>query len=383
MKPATRDTRPGAEHDGAMNLLHDFQPDDPIPRDTLAQIGRALERHYPELHGITGKPAQRFSMVRYLRALANRTGLGFEGEVLEATAAVQGKQFDPNRAFVPWSVFGRDVRTLSATPGSSGGYLASAQTLSPVDVLRPWSVVASAGMQEMSGLSSNPLIPTGDNANGAAWVGETEGPESDADPTLGSVSMTPRIGMGQVKVPMQLLRQGEAVEPFVRASVQRKAGELIDAAVLAGAGGKAPLGLVNAPGVGAQSGSSLAHAGILTMRKQVLAAGAQEANLTWIGAPAVQELLGARERAAGGSRFVWDTDGVLGRPAHATRTAPATTLIVGDFSQAVLGIWGPGIRIDVDPSQLFDSAGMVVRVLLFVDVAFPQPGAFSVATSIS
>jgi hypothetical protein len=47
-------------------------------------------------------------------------------------------------------------------------------------------------------------------------------------------------------------------------------------------------------------------------------------------------------------------------------------LVVGDFSTSVIGVFGPGMRIDIDPSQDFNSAGLVARVMLMCDVAFPQ-----------
>ena len=57
--------------------------------------------------------------------------------------------------------------------------------------------------------------------------------------------------------------------------------------------------------------------------------------------------------------------------------------MVGDFSQVAVGLFGSGIRIDVDPSTDFNVGGLVARVLLFCDVGFPNPAAFTVATSIT
>ena len=304
---------------------------------------------------------------------------GHEYDVLRGTAIATGKFFDQHRAVVPWQAFGRAMSTL---PGSKGGYLTGSEVAEPVDVLRSWSVAVSAGMMLMPGLVSNVTIPTGKTATTASWLAEGAAP-SESPPTVGATSLTPHTGIALIKIPLQLLRQGEAAEPFVRQMLMGAAGELIDAAVFGGAGGVQPLGLVNTPGIGTQAGASLAHAGVLAMRKAVLAAGAREENIICMAAPAVQELLGARERASGGGRFLWDDQGILGRPAYATKTAPASTLIMGDLSQAVLGIWGAGMRIDIDPSQDFNIGGMVVRVLMFVDVGFPQPSAFCLATNVT
>ena len=86
--------------------------------------------------------------------------------------------------------------------------------------------------------------------------------------------------------------------------------------------------------------------------------------------------LGGRQRFTGSDATLWDSDNgtILGLPAHATKNASG--LVVGDFSTSVIGVFGPGMRIDIDPSQDFNSAGLVARVMLMCDVAFPQPAAF-------
>jgi hypothetical protein len=120
------------------------------------------------------------------------------------------------------------------------------------------------------------------------------------------------------------------------------------------------------------------------MRQTALTAGAREDAMQWIGTPAVQGLLSARERASGGGRFIWDGRSILDLPANATPTAPASTLILGDFSKLLLGIWGPpSLVLEVNPYQNFAAGIMAARCVLSCDVALPQPGAFVVASSVS
>jgi len=118
------------------------------------------------------------------------------------------------------------------------------------------------------------------------------------------------------------------------------------------------------PNINTASGGSLALAGLLEMREEILAAGGREENLRWIGGTDVQELLGARERVANGGRMLWDDNGILGRPAHATRLAPAATLVCGDFSKAIVGLWGVGLRVEIDPYTVEE-----FEVRLYGDVA--------------
>jgi HK97 family phage major capsid protein len=361
-----------------MNLEPDFH----APPYVQAGIAATLANYYRELAGTT-KPVPRFSFGRYLRALSvSRPVDGYEREVLSAAALSQSQEFDQRRAVVPWGCFAS--RSMGATPGSKGGFLSGAETAQAVDVLRPWSVTAEAGVQIITGLRTGSLtIPNTTTAPAAGWIGEF-GTLSESPPSLGNVSLVPRTGACFVKFSAQLLKQApEAVEVYLRQLLLQAAGALLDAAVLNGAGGSAPLGLTGTPGVGSQSGTSLALAGLLAMKGTILAAGGRADRLAWIAPPATAELLESRERVVAGGRHLWDNDSVLGRPAYVSTTAPTGRLIVGDFSTCVVAHWGQGIQIDVDPSQDFESAGLVARVLLFADVGFPTPGAFAISTTVT
>jgi len=326
---------------------------------------------------------QPFSLARLLLSQTGRTRLqGLELEVCEEASLKAGERaehFDPQRLWVPLSA----IRAMGTTPGAKGGYLVGTDALEAVDVLRPWSVVASAGATMLTGLRESVPIPRVTGAVTAGWISENSAGPNETPPSLGSASLTPKTAYARVNFSMQVLRQGVAVEAFIRAQLLAAVGETLDTAFFAGTGGTQPLGLLNTSGFNSVSGTSLSHAGTLSMRRKVLDAGGREENLAWVGTPAIQELLGARQRVTGGDRFVWDEAGILGLPAYATKNAAANALVVGDYARAAVGVFGPGVRIDVDPSQDFNSAGLVARVLLICDVAFQQPAAFTVASSVT
>jgi HK97 family phage major capsid protein len=353
---------------------------------TRASVARELARFYAELSSMD-HAAESFSIGRYLRALAFGRGAegllpgGREADIARAAAATLGQRWDANRAWFPLSAL--HVRTMTTTSGSKGGYMLGGQALDAVDVLRPWSIVAGAGAQIHEGLVGSVPLPRVTAETQGTWIGEAGVAPSESPPTMGEGSLKERTAVAFIKFSVQLLRQAEKAEMLFRAQLLAAVGAMLDAASLAGAGGIEPLGLSNTPGVGTQSGASLAHAGLLAMRKAVVSAGGREDRLLWVGAPNTQETLGARERAIGGGRFLWDDGFILGRSAFATKSAPAGTLFCGDFSQMHVGLFGPGIRIDVDPSQDFNSAGLVARVMLMADVAFAQPAAFVVAKSVT
>ena len=252
------------------------------------------------------------------------------------------------------------------------------------DVLRPWSVVASAGVTVLEGLTGNltlPQVATGAAAVGA-WVSAEGVVAPHTQPVLGEVAMTPKHATAFTRFSRQLLLQSEQTEAFIRAQLLEAVGGLLDQAVISGSGANGqPLGLANTAGIGTQSGTSLSHAGTRTMRRQILAAGGRESNLAWIGAPDVQDVLSGRERSTG-SGFIWD-GGILTRPAFASSYVAAGTLACGDWARAVVGLWGPGFVVEVNPYENFQAGKLSARLLLECDVMFSPLGAFSVSTSIT
>lgn len=350
---------------------------------TRASIARELASYYSELAGTAGKPPPKFSLARLLTQMSQPHGLrdGYERELAGATAAAHGEAFDQHRVYVPLGAFTRDM-TAAGVSGSN--YLVGSRLGSPIDVLRPWSVVARSGVTVMEGLTGNLLLPRVTTSASAAWLNEGDA-ITETQPVMGQTALTPRHAAASIDFTHAWRQQAEAAEPLLRQQLLRPVAELIDSAFFGGSGSAGqPTGLLLRPGVGSQSGSSLAHAGILNMRETVLTAGGQADALRWVGTPAVQELLGARERASGGGRFLWDDSGILGRPADATKTAPASTLICGDFSQGVLGFFGPtAAKIEINPFGDFSRGYMTARVIVLCDFGFPRPEAFCVASSIT
>lgn len=351
--------------------------------DPRASIALELGRYYAELSGVEPKPQPRFSLGRAIREAATERGLhdGYEREVCAGAALMAGEHHDPHRIIVPFGALAQRDLTVN----NSGAYLTGTATPEPVDILRTWSVVAGAGITVLTGLRENLAIPRVSSAPTGAWVAE-DGVSSYAEsqPALGSTTLTPKTVATLVDYTRLMHRQVDALEPFLRQQLFGTLGALIDTAFFAGTGSSGqPTGLLNTGNIGTQAGASFDYADAIAMRSTVLTAGAGEDALQWVAAPAVQALLAARFKEAGSGRTLWDTDGVLGRPANATTRAPAATLVLGDFSKAVMGLWGSGIKLEIDPYTAFTTGKLTARVVISLDFAFPQPAAFVVATSVT
>jgi hypothetical protein len=83
--------------------------------------------------------------------------------------------------------------------------------------------------------------------------------------------------------------------------------------------------------------------------------------------------------------MVWAGDRVADRPAFVTTDMPTATMVTGDFSDVILGLWGPGLTVELNPyEQTAFKAGVVqARLLISCDVIVQHPGSFCIATSIT
>lgn len=322
-----------------------------------------------------------FSFSRALVGLADGRLDGLEKETLQETARKAGQNFDPQRVFVPWSLMTRD---LSTTSPSVGGYLVGTSTGEALDVLRPWSVTARAGIDSIENLRDNATLPRTTSKATGYWLSTETGQVTESAPALGAIALTPKSCGSFIEFSRNLSMQA-AAEAYVRRELLRTMGTLVDAAVINGSGAAGqPLGLLNTPSIGTQSGTSLAQAGVTHMKALVAAANAPDEGISFLSTPAVRELLETRARATG-LGFIWDNDMVASRPARVSTDVPAATMICGAFSEILLALWGAGFVFEVNPYDAtgFKAGIIQARVLVSVDVAIKHADAFAVATSIT
>jgi len=285
---------------------------------------------------------------------------GYELELLEDAALRDGRSFNPRRPVVPWELLTRD---LSATGSDTGAYL------------------VEAGLTVIDGLRSNITIPRVTTAATPQWLASELDALTPSQPTLGDVSMTPKICGALTTYTKQLAAQQGRLEAFLRTHLLKTVGKAVDQAVIAGSGVSGqPQGIVGSAGVDTESGTSLGWSGLTAMQKAVAEAGSEPSAL--VTTPAVRALLQAREVATGAG-LVWNGSRVGSLPAYATAACPTASLVVADFAQALLGIWGSGPEIAIDAYTGWSTGAVSIRVMLACDTALLHPASFSVSTSIT
>ena len=314
-----------------------------------------------------------FNVARMLLALSEERFDGPEFSVLRRTL---GDAFNPRAPIIPLAELTRDL-----TASGSGGYLVPTDTPAPQSLLRTYSVVAQAGVTILDGMVGNGTIPIVTARPTITWVPDEATPLNATAASIGSAAVTPKQAAALTVASGQLLRQSPYAEPLIRQQLLEAAGLALDTAVLAGSGADGqPLGILNTSGIGTQSGTSLAQAGVVHMKKLVADSGAQDEGMRFIGSTDARELLEKRERATG-LGFIWDNGKVASLPAYATTVMPAATLLCGEFSKCLATVWG--VQVLADPYSEFRTGKVQFSVRMLVDVAVAQSGAFCKSASIT
>ena len=345
------------------------------------------------LPGLTDADLQRFSLSKLYLALdsGDWKDAGFEREVCKASEAAGvglTRGNGAHSATVPIGVMlSRDLTVASAT---GGGNLVATEMGPLAGALYNQSIALRAGAQMLEGLVGNLAIcPVTGSVTGYWLSDEATGPTESA-PTVGKVTLSPKVAGAYVEASHKLLKMGgRVVEAMLSADLKRVVAQLLDTAVIAGTGADGqPTGILTTVGIGTFTGTSLALAGLVEAEADVaLTSGALiDARMAWATTPTVAGVLKVRQRFAGSDRALWEgkllAGEVEGSPAYASANVPASKILFGDWSTVAIGQGGV-LEVEKNPYANFQAGIPGFRALMTCDVAVRQPGAFSAATGVT
>ena len=243
------------------------------------------------------EPGPRLNLAQLVLALG-ASSHGENREYLQEYARAAGVNFDSQRPLIPFAAF----RDLTATSAPGGGYLVSAETPDAVDILRPWSVTARAGVFIETGLQGDQTVPRVTAKSTPSWLSTETAQLTPSQPTLAQIAMTPKHVGAVINFSRQLAKQANA-EGFVKRELMRTVGTALDQAVMNGSGASGqPTGIINTAGIQTQSGTSLNHAGSTSMKQRCATANADDERIAFLSTPAIRELLENRLRTGNGTR---------------------------------------------------------------------------------
>ena len=369
----------------------------------------------PDLH-LSAADSKRYSITAGIRAALTGDWSSYEaGMVRELSTEVQksmGRGPSAERAFfVPFNELTRATYVTSGA--TTGGNLVQTDLLDQefIEFLRNRSVMLAAGVRTMAGLVGNVAIPRRSGIASTYYLSTQTTAITQSESTFDQVTMSPKNLAALSKYSRQTLLQGTpGIEQLVRNDLVDGINVGIDLGILNGSGSSGqPTGIMSTSGIGSVAIGT--NGGAITMEKLVDLETELTIDNVAVDRNSISYVTNARvmgnmkKLRAGGSTT---TDGpflvndslvaigrggtpsvVNGYPVYVTNQVPNTltkgassgvcsAVVLGDFSQAMVGFWGNGLEITVgEDSDDFSKALTSVRGIVAYDVAVRDPKCFA------
>jgi HK97 family phage major capsid protein/HK97 family phage prohead protease len=320
--------------------------------------------------------------------------------------------------FVPFSALNQRA-TYVTSGATTGGNLVATDLLADdfIEFLRNTGVMLQLGVRTMPGLVGNVAIPRRSGVASTYYLSTQTTAITQSESTFDQVTMAPKNLAALSKYSRQTLLQGTpGIEELVRRDLTDGINLAIDLGILNGSGSSGqPTGIMQTSGIGSVAMGT--NGGAITLEKVVdLEAAVMTVNgavnpgsvayLTNYKVMAALKKLRAGGSTTGDGPFLFNADAArIGRgptpgtmngyPLAASNQVPSTltkgsssgvcsALLMGDFSQAMVGFWGNGLEITVgEDSDDFSKALTSVRGIVTYDVAVRDPKSFAAILDIT
>lgn len=317
-----------------------------------------------------------------------------EGRALDGAAAEFHRETERRTGrraqgvFVPMAALEQRV----STTGGAGEIVPTDHRADQyIGPLRNALLARRLGVRVLSGLSGNVSIPKHGSGLTVGWVAENSA-LTPSDMSFDSVTLAPKHAGGLCEMSRQLIQQSSPdIEQLVREDLAAMLAQAIDSALINGGGANEPTGVLASVGSGGgvQSGTlaTPTWGEVLGMIEQ---AELENAPVTsWLTHPEVATKLRSTLKASGIAGYLLEGGRMAERPVFITNQLTASSsnggvVILGDWSQAILGLWSE-VDILVNPfsETAYTKGNVLVRAMSTVDVALRHPQAFVVADDVA
>ena len=343
-----------------------------------------------------------YSMLRALNAASRGdwSGAGFEAEMNQEVALKRGKQ--PQGFYIPdfaWRDYDPAMkRELTVGTNASGGFFAPSVQLADefVTALRARMVLPGLGMRIMSGLNTKIQIPKVSAGAAAAFVAES-GSVSDQTQTTAQITMVGRTLGARTDVSRLLLLESDpSIEQIVRDDLLAAVANKIEDVAIEGDASNEPTGITKTTGIGSvaigTNGGAPTWAAVTDLVKEVEIdnAAINGDTLGFLTNPKVKSKMANTVRVAStdshmimndpyNNLYGYDIGITTNVPSDLTKgsSGSCSALIFGDFSQLMLGVFGGGPDVLIDPYT--NSASGSVRIVVHqeIDIAVRHAQSFA------
>ena len=342
---------------------------------------------------------------------SNRSS-GFAREISEQIAKDSQRQTNGRSLFVPFSALAKRA-TYVTSSANTGGNLVATDLLADdfIEALRNSTVMVGLGVQTLSGLVGDVAIPRRSGVASTGYLSSETGALSQAESTFDQISMTPKtLGTLSKYSRNMLIQATPGIEELVRRDISDGINVGIDLGILNGTGSSGqPTGIMQTSGIGSvamgTNGGAITVEALVDLETAIMEdnAGVNGDNIAYV---TNAKVIGALKKLrAGGSSatdgaFLVNTDltaigrggtplNVNGYPLAMTNQVPSnltkgstsgecSAVVMGDFSQAILGFFGSGIEITVgEDSDDFAKNLTSVKGVVAFDVAVRHAQSFA------
>ena len=332
---------------------------------------------------------------------------GFAREISQQIAKDSGKGTRSGSLFIPYS--GLVQRATYVTSGATtGGNIVATDLLADdfIEALRNSTVMGGLGVQTLSGLVGDVAIPRRSGVASTGFLSSETAALSQAESTFDQISMTPKTLGTLSKFSRNMLIQATpGIEDLVRRDISDGINLGIDLGILNGTGSSGqPTGIMQTSGIGSVAIGT--NGGAITVDKLIDLETAIMEDNAGVNADSISYVTNAKVMGAikklktsGGEYLVNNNLQALGRgatpvavngyPLAMTNQVPSnltkgstsgscSAVVMGDFSQAILGLYGSGIEITAgEDSDDFAKNLVSVKGVVAFDVAVRHAQSFA------
>lgn len=317
----------------------------------------------------------------------NRSVTGALAE-FQQEAKRQGIEPKKGGLLVPASIF--EKRTTQTTTTADKIVPDDYRASEMIGLLRNSLIVRSLGARVLSGLRGDVVIPKQTGASTAYWLNEGDS-LTESNPTFDTIGMSPKHVGALSSLSRQLIQQSNpAIEQLVRDDFVQVVSAAVDKALIHGtAAAKQPVGILGTTGVQTGNLATLSWANLLGLLEKLALVNVTP-NAALIHPKVATKLASTLKDSTVGAEYLLTAGRVAGVPAHVTNQLDAKTgtpdkgrLILGDFTQLVIGEWGATEILANPYAPTYYEAGAVqLRILHTMDAAVRHPKAFVVVEDI-
>ncbi len=332
---------------------------------------------------------------------------GFAREISQQIAKDSQRSNSNGSIFIPYSALAKRA-TYVTSGATTGGNIVATDLLADdfVEALRNSTVMVGLGVQTLSGLVGDVAIPRRSGTASTGYLSSETAALSQAESTFDQISMTPKTLGTLSKFSRNMLIQATpGIEDLIRTDISDGINVGLDLGILNGTGSSGqPTGIMQTSGIGSVAMGT--NGGAITVDALVDLETAMMEDNAAVNADSISyvtnaKVLGAikKLKTSGGEYLVNNNLAAIGRggtplvvngyPLAMTNQVPSnltkgstsgscSAVVMGDFSQAILGLFGSGIEITAgEDSDDFAKNLVSIKGVVAFDVAVRHAQSFA------